>query len=301
MKIAVTGASGLIGSALIPALQAGGHLVVRFVRRPPASADEVSWDPAAHRLDTVALTDVDAVIHLAGVGIGDKRWTSAYKEQVLSSRVDGTLTVSRALAAAEPRQRVLLSMSGTGFYGITDDRTVDETAPAGTGFLAEVCQAWEQATAPAEAAGARVVRLRTGPVLASAGGTLRRMLPLARLGLLSPLGSGRQYLPWVSLADYLDVVAFLLAAEDVRGPVNVTGPSPVTMADFTGTLLKVVGRPRLAPPVPAFALRIALGEFADEGVLHGQRVVPRVLEAAGYRFAHPTVEDALRWATGRDS
>ncbi|MEP6696028.1 MAG: TIGR01777 family oxidoreductase [Pseudonocardiales bacterium] len=296
LRIAVTGTHGLIGSALVPALRASGHDVLRLVRGPAGADDELSWDPATRTLDPAALADVDAVIHLAGLGIGDRRWTPAYKARVLSSRVDGTLTVSTALAAAPERQRTLLSMSGSGYYGITGDRVIDETAPAGAGFLAEVCKAWEEATAPAVAAGVRVITLRTGPVLAPQGGFLGRMLPLARLGLLSPLGSGRQFLPWVSLADYLAVIAFVLGS-DLSGPVNVTGPLPVTMAELTGTLLKVLGRPRLAPRVPAFALRVALGEFADEGVLNGQRAVPAVLEAAGYRFEHPTVEAALRWAT----
>lgn len=299
LVVAVTGASGLIGSALVPALCADGHQVLRLVRRPAAADDEVSWDPATHTLDPASLAEVDAVVHLAGAGIGDRRWTPAYKARVLSSRVDGTQTVSEALAAASDRPRVLLSMSGAGYYGRSGDATVDESAPAGAGFLAEVCRAWEEATTPAAQAGVRVVTMRTGPVLAPEGGFLGRMLPLARLGLLSPLGSGRQWLPWVSEADYVAAIGFLLGAGTISGPVNLTGPTPVTMAELTGTLLRVLGRPRLAPRVPAFALRLALGEFADEGVLHGQRAVPAALQAAGYTFAHPTVESALRWATGR--
>ncbi len=298
LSIAVTGAAGLLGSALVPMLRADGHAVLRCVRRPATADDELTWDPAARGLDPAAQAKVDAVIHLAGVGIGDRRWTPAYKAKIRDSRVDGTLTVSTAMAAAAPRPRVLLSMSGSGYYGITGDRAVDESAPAGSGFLAEVCQAWEEATAPAQAAGVRVVRMRTGPVLAGQGGILGRMLPLARLGLLSPLGSGGQYVSWISLTDYLDAVVFLLGA-DVAGPVNVNGPHPVTMTELTSTLLAVLGRPRLLPRVPAFALRAALGEFADEGVLRGQRVLPRVLESAGHRFAHPTVDSALRWATTR--
>jgi len=303
LTIAVSGASGLIGSALVPRLRGHGHTVQRLVRRPAAAEDEVSWDPASHHLDPTALTGVDAVVHLAGAGIGDKRWSPAYRATILASRVDSTLTISRALAAlAEPnRPRTLLSMSATGFYGDTGDRVVDETEGQGTGFLAEVTRAWEDATAPAETAGVRVVTLRTGPVLAAGGGFLGRMLPLARLSLLSPLGSGRQYVPWISLADHLDATEFLLTADGISGPVNLTGPSPVPIGELTDTLLRVLGRPRLAPRVPAFALRLAIGDFADEGVLTGQRAVPRVLEAANHRFAHPTVESALRWATDRPS
>ena len=299
MKIVVTGASGLIGTPLLAALRADGHDVRRLVRRPPTAADEVTWDPARRQLDPAALPSVDAVVHLAGAGIADKRWTAAYRRTVLASRVDGTTTISEAIAAAQPRPPVLLSMSGIGYYGDTGDRIVDESAPAGAGFMAEVCQAWEAATAPARAAGVRVVEMRTAPVLTAAGGTLGRMLPLAKLGLLSPLGSGRQYVSWISMADLLDVVQFLLGADGVSGPVNVTSPQAVTMAELTGTLLRVAGRPRLAPRVPALALRLALGGFADEGVLSGPRVRPAVLEAAGYHFRHPDLETALRVATGR--
>lgn len=299
MRIVVSGASGLIGSALVPHLRASGHDVQRLVRRSAEAADEVGWDPDNRLLDPRTLSSVDAVVHLAGLGIGDKRWTPAYQRDVLNSRINGTTTISEALAAAEPRPRVLLSMSGAGWYGDTGDRLTDETGPHGTGFLAEVTAAWEDATRPAQRAGVRVVRMRTGPVLTAKGGTLGRMLPLARLGLLSPLGNGRQYVSWVSLADQLDAVGFLLGAEEVDGAVNVTAPDPATMAELTGTLLRVLGRPRLAPRVPAFALRLALGGFADEGVMISQRVVPRVLESAGHRFAHHTIEDALRWATGK--
>lgn len=299
MRIVISGASGLVGSALVPDLRAAGHEVQRLVRRPAAADDELSWDPGSRSLDPASLSGADAVIHLAGAGIGDRRWTAAYRKAVLDSRVDGTTTISAALAAAEPRPRVLLSMSGTGWYGDTGPRTVDETAAGGSGFLAEVCAAWEAATGPAEAAGVRVVRMRTGPVLTAKGGTLGRMLPLARLGLLSPLGSGRQYVSWVSQADQLDAIGFLLGTDHISGPVNVTGPEPVTMAELTGSLLRVLGRPRLAPRVPALALRVALGGFAEEGVLISQRVIPRVLESAGHRFTHRTIEGALRWATGR--
>lgn len=299
MRIMVSGASGLIGSALVPHLSASGHDVLRLVRRSASAADEVGWDPDNRILDPGTLSNVDAVVHLAGLGIGDKRWTPSYQRAVLNSRVNGTITISQALADAPLRPRTLLSMSGAGWYGDTGDHVTDETGPHGTGFLAEVTAAWEDATRPAEQAGVRVVRMRTGPVITANGGTLGRMLPLARLGLLSPLGNGRQYVSWVSLADQLDAVGFLLDAEEINGAVNVTAPEPSTMAELTGTLLRVLGRPRLAPRVPAVALRIALGGFADEGVLISQRVVPRVLESAGHCFAHRTIEDAMRWATDK--
>lgn len=299
MKIAVSGSGGLIGRALVDVLRADGHDILRLVRRTPSGADEARWDPAAHGLDPGLLADVDAVVHLAGAGIADKRWTEGYKQQVLASRVDGTTTVAAAVAAADPRPRVLLSASAVGWYGDTGDRRVDETAPAGAGFLADVVRRWEAATVDAEAAGARTVHLRTGLVCAPHGGLLRRLLPLARLGVLSPLGSGRQYQPWISLADEVDAIAFVLNHEQISGPVNLTGPEPLTNTEFTRELLSVLGRPAVLPSVPGFALRLVLGEFADEGVLVGQRAVPRVLERAGYAFTHPTLRAALRWCTAR--
>ncbi|MDQ6875496.1 MAG: TIGR01777 family oxidoreductase [Actinomycetota bacterium] len=301
MQIAITGASGLIGSALIPALRASGHEVLRLVRRPAESADELSWDPAGEPLDPGGLSTVDAVVHLAGVGIADKRWTEAHKRAVLDSRLQGTRTISAAIAAARPRPRVLLSASAVGWYGDTGDRIVDESAPAGEGFLADVVRQWEGATRAAADAGTRVVLLRTGLVCVDGDGILGRMMPLARLGLLSPLGSGRQYQPWISLADEVAAMQFLLDSDGVAGPVNLTGPVPVTNAELTQTLLHVCGRRRLAPRVPAALLRLGLGAMADEAVLAGQRAVPRVLEEAGYRFAHPTFEAAARWATGRSA
>jgi uncharacterized protein (TIGR01777 family) len=216
---------------------------------------------------------------------------------VLASRVDATETISAAVAAADPRPRALLSASAVGWYGDTGDSTVDESAPAGADFLAEVCRRWEAATQPAAAAGVRVARLRSGLVCGK-GGLLGRLLPLARLGLASPLGSGRQWWSWISLADEVGAIRHVLGADDVAGPVNLTGPEPVTNREFTRTLGRVVRRPVVLPPVPRVALRLALGEFADVGVVAGQRVLPRVLQDTGYRFRHETVEQALRWATG---
>ena len=292
MKIAVTGASGLIGAALLPALRGEGHEVVRLVRRTAHAVDEVTWDPAAGRLDPQALADVDAVVHLAGAGVGDRRWTSSYRALVRDSRVDGTTTVARALAAAPRRPRVLLSGSAVGFYGDTGDRAVDESAPSGDGFLAEVCRAWEASTAPAEEAGVRVAHLRTGVVLSRDGGALAKQLPVFRAGLGGQLGHGRQYVSWISVHDQVAAIRYLLTADDVRGPVNLTAPEPATNRDFGRALGAALRRPALAR-VPGVALRVALGGFAEEAVLAGQRVLPAVLQRAGYRFRHPGLPAAL--------
>lgn len=300
MKIAITGSSGLIGSALVPALRGSGHEVVRLVRRSPGAAEEIAWHPARRQLDPGALTDVDAVVNLAGVGIGDKRWTEERKRAVLDSRVDATETIGGAIAAAEPRPRTLLSSSAIGWYGDTGDSPVDETAHAGGDYLAEVCRRWEDATAAAERAGVRVAHLRTGLVLASSGGLLAKLLPLVKLGLGGPLGSGKQYWSWISLADEIGAIQHLLTA-DVAGPVNLTGPLPLTNREFTKVLAGVLRRPALAPPVPRLALRLAVGQFADLGVVAGQRVLPAVLQDSGYRFRHQTAEQALRWATGQEA
>lgn len=301
MRVGITGSSGLIGSALIPAASTAGHQTVRLVRRQPADG-EIGWDPAAGVLDPAALAEVDAVVHLAGVGIGDHRWTDSYRRQVLSSRVTGTRTISAALAAAvdrDGRTRTLLSASAIGFYGDTGDRAVDESSPAGSGFLAEVCQQWESSTAPAQRAGLRVVRLRTGLVLAPSGGLLGRIVPLFKAGLGGRLGSGQQYWSWVSLVDEVAAILFLLSNRELSGPVNLTGPAPVTNSEFTAALGRVVSRPTLLP-VPGVALKVVLGGFAEEGVLAGQRVVPRVLQQTGFQFRHTEVEEALRWAVQQE-
>ncbi len=297
MKVAITGSSGLIGTALVPALRADGHEVLRLVRRTPRTADEHRWAPDHRRIDPSVLADVDAAVNLAGVGVGDHRWTASYRRQVLASRVDSTATISQALAdaaAADPgRARVLLSASGVGYSGDTGDRPVDESAPAGSDFLADVCQQWEAATAPAAAAGVRVVLLRTGLVLAG-GGMMSRLRPLFRLGLGGRLGSGRQYWPWISLRDEVDAIRFLLTS-DLSGPVNLTGPAPVTNAEFTRTLGRVLHRPAVLA-VPGIALSVVLGEFARVGVLAGQRALPAALTAAGFEHTDRDLESALRSA-----
>ena len=289
MRIGITGASGLIGSALAPALRTDGHDVVRFVRGAAAGGDERPWD--GRRLDPAHVEDLDAVVHLAGAGVADKRWTTHREAVVLGSRVEGTTAVAQALAAAGG-DKVLLSASGIGWYGDTGDRVTDETGPAGEGFLAQVCREWEAATAPAEAAGARVAHLRTGIVLTGRGGALGPQLPIFKLGLGAPLGSGRQWTSWISLHDEVAAIRHLLTA-DVAGPVNLVGPAPVTNKEFTKALGRALHRPTLPVRVPGFALEAALGQFAREGVLIGQRLVPAVLERSGFRFAHPDVEAAL--------
>jgi hypothetical protein len=296
MRIAISGASGLIGSALVRSLRENDHSVLRLVRRTPRAEDELGWDPAARRLDPSALDDVDAVVNLSGAGVGDRRWTAAYKRKLVTSRLDTTETLAAAMAEAKPRPRVLLSASGVNWYGDTGTTVVDETAPKGTGFLAELVREWEGATAVAEAAGVRVVHLRTGPVLAPSGGLLAPVIPLFKAGLGGRLGSGEQYLPWISLADEVAAIRFLLEAGDITGAVNLTAPAPVTNAEFTKVLAGVLHRPAVLP-VPAFALRIALDGFADEGALISLRVVPRVLQDHGFTFRHEDVESALRWVT----
>lgn len=303
MRIAVTGASGLIGSALVPALRDGGHEVLRLVRRTAQASDEVAWDPGAGTVDAAALAGVEAVVHLAGVGIGSRRWTDEHKRAVVDSRVDGTTTIATALAGLDPLPRVLVSASAVGFYGDTGDAAVDETAPSGGDWLADVVRRWEAATAPAEAAGIRVVHARSGVVLSSDGGTLGdgvpvfgvarvRLTTLFKAGLGGPLGSGRQWMSWITLADEVAALRFLLTAEELRGPVNLTAPAPCTNRQWVHAIGRALHRPAVLP-VPGFALRLAIGEFADAGVLVSQRVVPHRLEAAGFDFAHRDVDTAM--------
>ncbi|HEY8534701.1 MAG TPA: TIGR01777 family oxidoreductase [Micromonospora sp.] len=295
MRILLAGASGFLGRHLARRLTADGHEVIRFVRHATPGPGEVPWQPATGQLDPAVLTDVDAVINLAGAGIADRRWTARYREEIRRSRVDTTTTLARAIAAApaDRRPAALLNASAVGWYGDTGDRAVTEDAPAGEGFLADVCRAWEAATRPAEEAGVRVVRLRTGFPLHRDGGLLKRQLLPFRLGVGGRLGSGAQWLPWISLADWLSAVVFLLT-HDVAGPVNVVGPAPVTNADFTRALARELRRPAVLP-IPAIALRVLLGQFATAALV-SSRVLPDVLTRAGFRFAHPDVSAALRAA-----
>lgn len=294
MRIAVTGSSGLIGSALVPHLRAAGHEVQRVVRRASSAPDEITWDPTKGTIDLAALNGVDGVVHLAGAGVGDHRWSDDYKREILNSRVDSTNTIVRAMQQVEHRPRVLVSASAIGWYGDTGDRIVDETAPAGTGFLADVVRAWEGASQVAVESGIRVVNPRTGLVVAKSGGAWARMFPLFKLGLGGKLGNGKQYWSWISLRDEVCALQFLLEQEHLSGPVNLTGPTPVTNAEVTSVMGHVLGRPTLLP-APAFALKAALGEFSTE-VLGSTRVVPTVLEQAQFRFQDSTIESAIRTA-----
>jgi uncharacterized protein len=295
MRIGITGASGLIGSALARRLRERDHTVVPFVRRP-GSPGEVSWDPEHGRLDPAALDGLDAVVNLAGAGIGDHRWTEAYKRQIVESRVRGTQLIADALASgAGPR--VLLNASAIGYYG-NGEQPVDEDAPPGDDFLAGVVTSWEAATARAEQSGIRVVCMRSGVVLSPRGGALRPMLPIFKLGLGGRFGSGRQWMSWIVLDDEVGAIEHLLTSE-VRGPVNLTAPNPCRNADFAKTLAAVLHRPAVLP-VPEFAPKLLLGaERADALLFGGQHVVPRVLTADGYTFRHTELEPALRALLGR--
>lgn len=292
--IAIAGSSGLIGSALVTALRAADHRVIRIVRRAPSNGDELFWNPDTGEFDAGALRDVDAVVNLCGVGLSDKRWSGAFKQSLRDSRIGPTEVLAGAVA--EAGVPVLVNASAVGYYGDTRDRVTDETAPEGRGFLAGLCADWEAATATAVAAGSRVVLMRTGLVMAPSGGMVNRLKPLFSLGLGARLGNGRQYLPWISLEDEVRAVRFAMSTEALSGPVNFTGPAPVTNAEFTAALGRAVNRPTPVI-VPGFALRALLGEIADEGLLVGQRAIPAALERAGFAFHHNTVGEALAYAT----
>jgi uncharacterized protein (TIGR01777 family) len=294
MRILLAGASGFLGSRLIPRLRRSGHEVVQLVRRSPEGADQVRWDPGAGTLDRSVVSTVDVVVNLAGAGVADKRWSTAYKKTLIDSRVSSTGLLATAIAEAAEGPKVLLNASGVDFYGDTGDRSVDEQSPPGEGFLADLTRLWEAATRPAEEAGARVVHLRTGMPLAGDGGLLKPLVLQFKLFAGGRMGSGRHYLPWISMPDWLSAVEFLLARDDVSGPVNISGPQPVTNAEFSAALGRVLHRPALVP-VPGFALRLAAGELGT-AVLESRRVLPGVLVRKGFQFAHPTVEEALRVA-----
>jgi uncharacterized protein len=285
-RIAVTGASGLIGTALVGYLKSQGHTVQRLVRRAAVSSEEITWDPIAGTVDMDALAGVDAVIHLAGAGVSDKRWTKKYKSEILNSRLLGTTTIAKAVAIVKPE--VFISASAIGWYGESGNRAVVESDRVGDDFLAAVCREWESA---ADLAGdVRTVKLRTGLVLDPTGGALGKMLPIFRFGLGGKLSNGKQWWSWITLHDQIRAIAFLLESK-VSGPVNLTSPNPVTNSEFTAGLARAMHRPALFP-VPALALKIVLGGFSSE-VLGSKKVMPQVLTEAGFNFDYPHISSAL--------
>lgn len=289
-RVAITGASGLIGGALSLRLRGEGHDVAHFVRRVPNGAHERRWDPAEGYLDAADLADIDTVVHLAGAGVGDHRWTSAYKETIRSSRVDGTDLVSRVVAAGAGPNR-LITASAIGIYGDRGDEVLTEQSSPGSGFLADVVREWEAASAPATDAGIPVAQLRTGIVLSAKGGALTPMLRLGRLGLGGPLGSGRQWMPWITLADTVSAYVRLIEDPSITGPVNATAPHPVRQRELARAIGRKLKRPAILP-APALAMRLILGEFAGD-VLASAKVIPEHLDRVGFTHQHPTVEDAL--------
>lgn len=293
MKIVVSGAKGLIGSALTPVLAARGHEVIPLVRRQVTAAERaLAWDPERGTIDRAGLEGVDAVVHLAGENVFG-RWSAAKKQRIKDSRVHGTRLVSGALAGLTRRPARLLAASAIGFYGDRGDEELTEQSGSGTDFLAQVAREWEAATAPAAQVGIGVANMRFGVVLTPKGGALATMLPPFRLGLGGWVGSGTQYLSWIALDDVVGAVAHLLETPDLVGPVNITAPAPVTNREFAKTLGKVLGRPALVP-VPAFALRMAFGTDGAAMLQSGQRVLPARLTAAGFPFRFDAVEPALR-------
>ena len=285
-RIAISGSSGLIGTALVGHLKSEGHTVQRLVRRAPVAPDEVQWDPQTGFVDLTALAGVDAIIHLAGVGVGDKRWTKKYKSEILNSRLLGTTTIAKAVA--ELRPQVFISASAIGWYGESGNRAVVETDRVGDDFLAAVCREWESA---ADLAGdVRTVKIRTGLVLDPTGGALGKMLPLFRLGFGGKLGSGKQWWSWITLHDQIRAIVFALE-NPISGAVNVTSPNPVTNQEFTSALARALHRPALFP-APAIALKIALGGFSSE-VLGSKKVIPHVLQEAGFTWDYPHITQAL--------
>lgn len=294
--IAIAGSSGLIGSALTAALRAADHGVLRIVRRAPANSEELHWNPESGEFDPDALSDVDVVVNLCGVNVGQRRWSGAFKQSLRDSRLAPTEVL--AAAVADAGVGTLINASAVGYYGDTRERVVDESDAAGRGFLAQLCVDWEAATLPAQYEGVRVVLARTGLVLAPSGGALRMMRPVFSVGLGARLGSGRQYMSWISLEDEVRALLFAISHPTLSGPVNLTGPAPVTNAEFTTAFGRAVNRPT-PMAVPGFAVRAALGEFADEGLLTGQRAIPTALEQSGFQFHHNTIGEALAYATAR--
>jgi uncharacterized protein len=295
VRILISGASGLIGRALAESLRAAGHSVQTLVRRKPdESQGEMAWDPEAGVLDSSRLEGVDAVVHLAGKPI-DGRWTEATKRAIRDSRVKGTTLLAQAAAQLPTRPQVFICASAVGFYGSRGDEALDETSASGQGFLPDVCRAWEDAAAPARYAGLRTVHLRSGIVLSRQGGILARVLPPFKMGAGGIVGTGEQWISWISLADAIAAIQHVIASAELLGPVNLTSPQPVSNAEFTHTLGKILSRPTVLS-LPAFAVKLLLGEMGDELLLAGQKALPKKLLASGFAFAHSDLESALRWA-----
>ena len=293
MKIAIAGSSGLIGTQLVASLRADGHEVLRLVRRPATAPAEVTWDPQQGSVDIDKLAGIDALVNLAGAGVGDHRWSNKYKQTILDSRVRSTALC--ADIATQTRPHVFVSASAIGWYGDTADREVDESTPAGTGFLADVVQAWEAAAQPARDAGLLVVHPRTGLVISSKGGAWGNLLPIFKLGLGGKMGSGKQYWSYISMADEVSALKFLIENDSISGPVNLTAPQPATNFQITKSMGRILRRPTLCA-VPALVLKTVLGEFSQE-ILGSTRVVPSILTQHGYQFIHPTLETALQTLT----
>jgi len=298
MKIAVSGSGGLVGIALLRSLAAGGHRTIRLVRAAPAGPDQIHWDPRTGRLDGASLEGVDAVVHLAGESIASGRWTEARKRRILESRVDGTRLLAGTIAALSRPPRVLVCASAIGYYGDRGDEVLREDSPPGGDFLAGVCRAWEGAAEAAAKKGVRVVHHRFGVILTPLGGALAKMLLPFRLGAGGVIGTGGQFVSWITLDDALGAVGHALARDTLRGAVNTVSPHPVTNREFTGALGRVLRRPVILP-MPALLARVAFGEVADALLLSSQRVEPARLLATGYRFLHPDLEPALRHLLGR--
>ena len=298
MKVLVSGASGFIGSALVPVLESAGHQIIRLVRSTPASRDAIQWDPFSGRLDVAALAGIDAVIHLAGENIGAGRWTAARKARIKDSRIKGTKLLAETLATMNPPPKVLVMTSAVGFYGDRGDEIVDEKSAPGKGFLTEVCQAWEAAAKSASEKDIRIVQLRLGVVLSPKGGALKKMLLPFRLGVGGVIGGGRQYMSWVALDDVINVFTLALGKENMRGTFNLVAPSPATNRAFTKILGRVISRPTIFP-LPAFVVKLIFGEMGESMLLGSTRAIPTKLLEAGYEFRFPELEGAFRHLLGQ--
>ncbi|HEX8889468.1 MAG TPA: TIGR01777 family oxidoreductase [Pyrinomonadaceae bacterium] len=299
MKILVTGSTGLIGSALIPALESKGHQIVRLVRSAPQNKEtEIFWDPEKGTLNADELEGIDAAVHLAGENLADGRWTEEKKRRIRESRVKGTRLLSEALAKLKRKPQVLVSASAVGFYGNRGDEILTEQSASGADFVAEVCREWELATQPAALVGVRVVNLRFGVIFASEGGALKKMLFPFKMGVGGKLGSGQQYMSWITIDDAVGVIEFALENEKLRGPVNAVAPDVLTNKEFTKDLGSALSRPTIFP-IPAFMVRLAFGEMADETLLTSQRVEPLRLKEEGYVFKYPELKSALKHVLGK--